>query len=664
MQRITRTLLLVSLITIPALAQTSNSDLVQAQQVLALADSAGAQQFAKSIYDDAAYRIRFAQENMASPKAQIKEQARMRAREALFAARAALAKARWAGTNAALRNLQSDIVRFGGRSDLRLADEDPNINFGRGTTTKERIAAAQSAIDLAKNAGAMTSVGDNDLNLAQDSVSSASKVSRNGRDNIEVADHLAYIAEMTARRAYYLARFNETARQLPDLQLQRTRLAQTASETMAATERTQREEAERRAQELQQQLNAQESNRASQAAELERLRSQVDETRRAAAQRMESDRAARREIEARLDEAMSRYEAAVTSGNADSDTLRRQVEDAAIALRAVQERERLNEESMTAEINSLRSGVQAAQNMRPPLDSVVIAQRQADIIRRQNELDLFRNERSQDLMRRTEILRRHEAAISSAQQHRMQADEQVQQMRAQIEAAQQAAQQAAQAAQSAQQQAQAAQQQVESTQQQMQTAQQQSAQQLQTAQQQAAQQLQTVQQLAEKQAAEAEKAREEARKANEELERTRQELARRDAEMRQRQMEAELARLAQTKRESRGFVVTLPGIFFDTGKSQLKAGAKSTLTKIAAQLRNSNTLKVTIEGHTDSTGKAEKNQTLSEERAQAVRDFLVSAGLSGDRITATGKGLAEPVATNKTAAGRQQNRRVELILTD
>ncbi|MEA2763976.1 MAG: hypothetical protein QOK07_380, partial [Gemmatimonadaceae bacterium] len=280
MTRTTRFILTLTLIALPALAQT-NSDLAQAQQVLALADNAGAQQFAKSLYDDAAYRIRFAQENMASTKASVQEQARMRAREALFAARAALAKSRWVGTNSAIRNLQSDITRFGGRSDLRVQDEDTNVNFSRGGTTKERIATAQAAIDQARNAGAERSVVDNDLKSAQDTLSSANKVSRNGRDNSDVADHLAYVSEMIARRAYYLARFNESARALPDVQLQRTRLAQSASEQQAAAERAQREDAERRAAQLQAQLASQESNRQSQAAELERLRQQVDENRRA-----------------------------------------------------------------------------------------------------------------------------------------------------------------------------------------------------------------------------------------------------------------------------------------------------------------------------------------------------------------------------------------------
>src|SRR5881296_2240245 len=109
MHRMTKLAVVVALAALPLAAQQNLPDLTQAQQVLILADSAGAQIYAKSLYDDAAYRIRFAQENINSPKASTQEQARMRAREALFAARAALAKARWLSTNAAVNNLQIDI---------------------------------------------------------------------------------------------------------------------------------------------------------------------------------------------------------------------------------------------------------------------------------------------------------------------------------------------------------------------------------------------------------------------------------------------------------------------------------------------------------------------------------------------------------------------------
>src|SRR5204862_1381091 len=124
-----------------------------------------------------------------------------------------------------------------------------------------------------------------------------------------------------------------------------------------------------------------------------------------------------------------------------------------------------------------------------------------------------------------------------------------------------------------------------------------------------------------------------------ELDQVRQEAAQHEAEARRLRMENELARIAATKREARGFVVTLSsGLFFDTGKTTLKKGAQATLTRIADQLKTDDRVKVTIEGHTDSVGTAAKNQQLSEKRAQAVRDFLIGAGLSADRVTAVGRG--------------------------
>ncbi len=631
MHRVIRWAFAIALLALPLTAQQQNlPDLVQAQQVLVLADSAGAQIYAKSLYDDAAYRIRFAQENINSPKATMQEQARMRAREALFAARAALAKARWLSTNAAVSNLQSDIRRFGGTSNVSLSTEDPSIDYRRGATTKERIATAQAAIDQARAAGAEQSVADNDLKTAAGNLDSARKVSRNGSNNSDVADFLAYVAEMIARRAYYMTRFNESSRLVPDLQLQRTRLAQTYSEQQANLERAQREEVERRTAELQRQLAAEQANRQAQAEELERLRGQLDESRRAMQARIEGDRAARIEAERRLDAAMRQYETAVATGNqADIDRLRRQVEDQEIALHAIQERERLDAQALAAEVEAARSDVN----------------QQANLAQRQAQLEQYRRELESDVSARAEIQRRHEAAIVAATQQRRQAEAESQALRAQIEQAQAAAQQAAQAAQAAQQQAQQTQQQLEATKQQAAQTQQQLAQQAQQSQ------------------SEAEKARQAAQAAQAELEKTREELARRDAEARQLRMQQELARIAATKSESRGLIVTLPGIFFDPGKTALKAGAKKKLDRIAEQLKSDQAIKISVEGHTDNTGKSAKNMEISEKRAQAVRDYLVTKGVPEDRITATGKGDAEPVATNKTAAGRQQNRRVELVIT-
>ncbi len=129
-------------------------------------------------------------------------------------------------------------------------------------------------------------------------------------------------------------------------------------------------------------------------------------------------------------------------------------------------------------------------------------------------------------------------------------------------------------------------------------------------------------------------------------------------------MQADLEKLAATRREARGLIVTLSGgILFDTGKTGLRAGAKTTLSKIAKELKADEHLKITVEGHTDNMGGPQRNQVLSEKRAQAVRDYLIREGVPSDRVASVGKGEDEPVASNKTSAGRMQNRRVELVIT-
>jgi outer membrane protein OmpA-like peptidoglycan-associated protein len=148
------------------------------------------------------------------------------------------------------------------------------------------------------------------------------------------------------------------------------------------------------------------------------------------------------------------------------------------------------------------------------------------------------------------------------------------------------------------------------------------------------------------------------------LDETRKQLAERDAETRRLRIQNELNRIAATRSEPRGLVVTLNGgILFDTGKTSLKPGAKSMLTKIAAQIATDPSLKIAVEGHTDNIGSNATNQALSEKRANAVQDYLISAGIPADHISASGKGEEAPIVTNKTAAGRQQNRRVELVIT-
>ncbi len=135
------------------------------------------------------------------------------------------------------------------------------------------------------------------------------------------------------------------------------------------------------------------------------------------------------------------------------------------------------------------------------------------------------------------------------------------------------------------------------------------------------------------------------------------------ARMRAQSLEQELKDL-QAKQTERGLVLTLGDVLFDTGKSSLKPGAYATIDRLAQALNESPARQVQIEGHTDSTGSAAFNQVLSEDRAHSVQAALMQRGVSGSQITAVGKGKDFPVASNDTAAGRQQNRRVELIFTE
>jgi outer membrane protein OmpA-like peptidoglycan-associated protein len=119
----------------------------------------------------------------------------------------------------------------------------------------------------------------------------------------------------------------------------------------------------------------------------------------------------------------------------------------------------------------------------------------------------------------------------------------------------------------------------------------------------------------------------------------------------------------QAKQTERGMVLTLGDVLFDTGKATLKPGAYSTIDRLAQVLNSSHNSRVVIEGHTDSVGSEELNQSLSEERAMAVQSALLQRGVSGSQVRSLGKGETTPVAGNDTASGRQANRRVELIFS-
>lgn len=120
----------------------------------------------------------------------------------------------------------------------------------------------------------------------------------------------------------------------------------------------------------------------------------------------------------------------------------------------------------------------------------------------------------------------------------------------------------------------------------------------------------------------------------------------------------------QTKQTDRGLVMTLSDVLFDTGKSTLKPGADRDLDRLAKALKDNPNTKVKIEGYTDSVGSSSYNQTLSEHRAEAVADALKMRGVSDSQLEAEGLGKEFPVASNATPAGRQQNRRVEIVFSD
>lgn len=114
----------------------------------------------------------------------------------------------------------------------------------------------------------------------------------------------------------------------------------------------------------------------------------------------------------------------------------------------------------------------------------------------------------------------------------------------------------------------------------------------------------------------------------------------------------------------RGLVVTLGDVLFASGRADLKGGTTANLTKLAAFLNKYQERSVIIEGHTDSVGSANTNQALSQRRADSVKSYIVSQGVGAVRIASSGMGEGSPVASNDSTTGRQQNRRVEVIISN
>jgi len=157
-----------------------------------------------------------------------------------------------------------------------------------------------------------------------------------------------------------------------------------------------------------------------------------------------------------------------------------------------------------------------------------------------------------------------------------------------------------------------------------------------------------------KEAAQAES--EQARKAAlEKAEREKQEL--------RNKLAVQLNLILETRDSARGLIVNMSDVLFDSGKYTLKPGAREKLAKLSGIILAYPSLKLEVEGHTDSVGTDEYNMELSENRANSVRDYLGQQGINTSSIAARGFGESQPVASNDTAAGRQQNRRVELVVS-
>ena len=159
-------------------------------------------------------------------------------------------------------------------------------------------------------------------------------------------------------------------------------------------------------------------------------------------------------------------------------------------------------------------------------------------------------------------------------------------------------------------------------------------------------------------AIEADKARASAAEAD----RLRQQAEKEKTDLRARLLQ-QLNAVLETHDTARGLIANMGDVLFQTGKYELKPEARERLAKVSGILLAYSSLKVAIEGHTDAVGTDDYNQRLSEQRAEAVRDYFVSQGVAAQAVTARGLGKSQPIASNDTPDGRQRNRRVELVLS-
>ena len=121
--------------------------------------------------------------------------------------------------------------------------------------------------------------------------------------------------------------------------------------------------------------------------------------------------------------------------------------------------------------------------------------------------------------------------------------------------------------------------------------------------------------------------------------------------------------ILQTRDTPRGLIVNMADVLFDTAKFTLRPLAREKLAKLAGIVSGHPGLRLDVEGYTDSVGGDDYNQTLSEQRGSSVRDYLMVQGMSANSVSSRGFGKSNPVAGNETVQGRQQNRRVELVIS-
>lgn len=249
------------------------------------------------------------------------------------------------------------------------------------------------------------------------------------------------------------------------------------------------------------------------------------------------------------------------------------------------------------------------------------------------------------------LKRMHEEQARNAQQE---ADQQAAQ-------AQQQAQEASQQKQLAEMQAQQAQQQAEQARQQAAQLQAQAEQERRDAEQ-ARQEAMAQRQQAEQQLAQAQAQAQAAQAQAQTAQQQAADAQQHEVELRQR-LQQQLNTVLQTRDTAKGLIVNMSDVLFDLNQATLKAGAREKLAKVAGILLAYPDLKIRVDGYTDSTGTAEYNRDLSQRRADTVRAYLMKQGISADAVVSQGFGADDPVASNSTASGRQQNRRVEMVVS-